>query len=60
MGEAFSPWTSLLQCHRVPGGDELAVVVVPGKYQRQLPAAVTVTLVLRFPWVPDVTVLTVL
>ncbi len=36
------------------------VVVVPGKYQRQLPAAVTVTLVVSCPMLPVVTVLTVL
>lgn len=36
------------------------VVVVPGKYQRQLPAEVTVTLVVSFPASPVVTVLTVL
>ncbi|MDH6587158.1 hypothetical protein M2161_006264 [Streptomyces sp. SAI-133] len=36
------------------------VVVVPGKYQRQLPAAVAVTLVLSRPRLSVVTVLTVL
>lgn len=36
------------------------VVVVPGKYQRQLPAEVTVTWVVSFPASPVVTVLTVL
>lgn len=33
--------------------------MVPGKYQRQLPAEVTVTLVLSFPASPVVAVLTV-
>jgi hypothetical protein len=36
------------------------VVVVPGKYQRQLPADVTATLVVSLPASPVVTVLTVL
>ena len=36
------------------------VVVVPGKYQRQLPAEGGVTLVFSFPALPVVTVLTVL
>ncbi len=35
------------------------VVVVPGKYQRQLPACVAVTLVLSRPTLSVVTVLTV-
>lgn len=35
-----------------------AVVVRPGKYQRRLPADVTVTLVLSFPALPVFTVLT--
>ena len=35
------------------------VVVVPGKYQRQLPAEVTVTFAVSFPVPSVVTVLTV-
>lgn len=41
-----------------PADATLAVVVRPGKYQRQLPADVTVTLVPIFPALPDFTVLT--
>lgn len=43
-----------------PADTTRAVVVVPGKYQRQLPAEVAVTLVLSCPVSPVFTVLTVL
>ncbi len=42
-----------------PADTTRAVVVVPGKYQRQLPAEVAVTLVVTFPEVPVRTVFTV-
>ena len=42
-----------------PAEVTLAVVVVPGKYQRQLPAAVTVTFAATFPALPVFTVFTV-
>lgn len=42
-----------------PADVTLAAVVVPGKYQRRLPAAVAVTLVPSFPALPVLTVLTV-
>ncbi len=43
-----------------PADTTRAVVVVPGKNQRQLPAEVTVTVVLSCPVLPVLTVLTVL
>jgi hypothetical protein len=56
-------WASFVGYFRLsasPADAFSEVVVVPGKYQRQLPAEVTVTVVVSCPASPVVTVLTVL
>lgn len=61
LGEDFrASFVGYFRLSESPADTFSEVVVVPGKYQRQLPAEVTVTWVVSFPASPVVTVLTVL